>query len=88
MLDHVLNLGNQLSADLVKSDNFPKFNYDRILVVGMGGSGVAGDVLKLILNKYSRLDIEVHKTYKITHHSKSDCIASSNALTVSSVFPE
>ena len=35
MLDHVLNLGNQLSADLVKSDNFPKFNYDRILVVGM-----------------------------------------------------
>ena len=66
MLDHVLNLGNQLSADLVKSDNFPKFNYDRILVVGMGGSGVAGDVLKLILNKYSPLDIEVHKTYKIT----------------------
>ena len=66
MLDHVLNLGNQLSTELVKSDNFPKFNYDRILVVGMGGSGVAGDVLKLILNKYSPLDIEVHKTYKIT----------------------
>ena len=41
MLDHVLNLGNQLSTDLVKSDNFPKFDYDRILVVGMGGSGVA-----------------------------------------------
>jgi len=66
MLDHVLNLGNQLSANLVKSDNFPKFNYDRILVVGMGGSGVAGDVLKLILNKYSHLDIEVQKTYRIT----------------------
>ena len=66
MLDHVLNLGNQLSTDLVKSDNFPKFDYDRILVVGMGGSGVAGDVLKLILNKYSSLDIEVHKTYNIT----------------------
>ena len=66
MLDHVLNLGNQLSTDLVKSDNFPKFDYDRILVVGMGGSGIAGDVLKLILNKHSSLDIEVHKTYKIT----------------------
>ena len=66
MLDHVLNLGNQLSIDLVKSDNFPKFNYDRMLVVGMGGSGVSGDVLQLVLNKYSTVDIEVHKTYKIT----------------------
>jgi glucose/mannose-6-phosphate isomerase len=77
MLNHVLNLGNQLITDLVKSDNFPKFNYDRILVIGMGGSGVAGDVLKLILNKYSPIDIEVHKTYKITTkhiENKSLCL--------------
>jgi len=66
MLNHVLSLGNQLNTKLVKSDNFPKFTYKRILVVGMGGSGVAGDVLQLILNQYSALDIEVHKSYKIT----------------------
>ena len=32
----------------------------------MGGSGVAGDVLKLILNKHTNIDVEVRKTYNLT----------------------
>ena len=56
MLEHVLNLGNQLKTDLETSEGFSSVDYERILIVGMGGSGVAGDVLKLILNKHTNID--------------------------------
>ena len=66
MLEHVLNLGNQLTTDLETSEGFASVDYERILIVGMGGSGVAGDVLKLILNKHTNIDVEVRKTYNLT----------------------
>ena len=66
MLEHVLNLGNQLNTDLETSEGFTSFDYKRILIVGMGGSGVAGDVLKLILNQHTNIDVEVRKTYNLT----------------------
>ncbi len=66
MLEHVLNLGNQLKTDLETSEGFTTVDYERILIVGMGGSGVAGDVLKLILNKHTNIDVEVRKTYNLT----------------------
>ena len=66
MLEHVLNLGNQLTTDLETSEGFTSVDYKRILIVGMGGSGVAGDVLKLILNQHTNIDVEVRKTYNLT----------------------
>ena len=66
MLEHVLNLGHQLKTDLQTSEEFTSFDYERILIVGMGGSGVAGDVLKLILNQHTNIDVEVRKTYNLT----------------------
>ena len=66
MLKHVLDLGNQLKTDLETSEGFTTVDYERILIVGMGGSGVAGDVLKLILNKHTNIDVEVRKTYNLT----------------------
>ena len=66
MLEHVLNLGNQLKTDLQTSEKFTSFDYERILIVGMGGSGVAGDVLKLILNQHTNIDVEVRKAYNLT----------------------
>ena len=66
MLEHVLNLGNQLTTDLETSEGFASVDYERILIVGMGGSGVAGDVLKLILNQHTNVDVEVRKTYNLT----------------------
>ena len=71
MLEHVLNLGNQLKTDLEFSQEFTSIDYDRILIVGMGGSGVAGDVLKLILNKHTNIDVEVRKTYNLTKNHSS-----------------
>ena len=71
MLEHVLNLGNQLKTDLEVSQGFTSIDYDRILIVGMGGSGVAGDVLKLILNKHTNIDVEVRKTYNLTKNQSS-----------------
>ena len=71
MLKHVLNLGNQLKTDLEVSQEFTSIDYDRILIVGMGGSGVAGDVLKLILNKHTNIDVEVRKTYNLTKNHSS-----------------
>ena len=55
MLEHVLNLGNQLKTDLDTSEGFTSVDYEKIVIVGMGGSGVAGDVLKLILNQYTNI---------------------------------
>ena len=66
MLEHVLNLGNQLKTDLQTSEEFTSFDHERILIVGMGGSGVAGDVLQLILNQHTNIDVEVRKTYNLT----------------------
>ncbi len=66
MLEHVLNLGNQLKTDLEISEGFTSIDYDRILIVGMGGSGVAGYVLKLILNQHTNIDVEVRKTYNLS----------------------
>jgi len=66
MLEHVLNLGNQLKTDLEISEGFTSIDYDRILIVGMGGSGLAGDVLKLILNQHTNIDVEVRKTYNLS----------------------
>ena len=66
MLEHVLNLGNQLKSDLETSEGFTSFDYEKILIVGMGGSGVAGDVLKLILNQHTNIDVEVRKTYNLS----------------------
>ena len=37
MLEHVLNLGNQLTTDLETSEGFASVDYERILIVGMGG---------------------------------------------------
>ena len=66
MLEHVLNLGNQLKTDLETSEGFSSVDYEKIVIVVMGGSGVAGDVLKLILNQYTNIDVEVRKTYNLT----------------------
>ncbi len=66
MLEHVLNLGNQLKTDLEISKGFTSVDYDKILIVGMGGSGVAGDVLKLILNQHTNINVEVRKTYNLS----------------------
>ena len=66
MLEHVLNLGNQLKTDLDTSEGFSSVDYEKIVIVGMGGSGVAGDVLKLILNQHTNIDVEVRKTYNLT----------------------
>ena len=66
MLEHVLNLGNQLKTDLKTSEEFTSVNYERILIVGMGGSGIAGDVLKLILNQHTNIDVEISKTYNLS----------------------
>ena len=66
MLEHVLSLGNQLKTDLEISERFTSTDYDKILIVGMGGSGVAGDVLKLILNQHTNIDVEVRKTYNLS----------------------
>ncbi len=66
MLEHVLNLGNQLKTDLEISKGFTSVDYDKILIVGMVVSGVAGDVLKLILNQHTNINVEVRKTYNLS----------------------
>ena len=65
MIEHVLDLGNQLKKELETSRDFVIDSYNDLLIVGMGGSGVAGDVLKLVLNETSQINVEVRKAYGI-----------------------
>ena len=65
MIEHVLDLGNQLKKDLETSNDFVVDSYEDLLIIGMGGSGVAGDVLKLVLNETSQINVEVRKAYGI-----------------------
>ena len=65
MIEHVLDLGNQLKKDLETSTDFVIDSYTDLLIVGMGGSGVAGDVLKLVLNETTQINVEVRKSYGI-----------------------
>ena len=65
MKDHVFNLGNQLKTELELSSDFNFPIYNELLVVGMGGSGVAGDVLKNIIVENSNKKVEVRKTYQL-----------------------
>ena len=65
MIEHVLDLGNQLKKELETSSDFEVQSYKDLLIVGMGGSGVSGDVLKLILNETTQINVEVRKAYGI-----------------------
>lgn len=65
MKDHVFNLGNQLKTELELSSDFNFPIYNELLVVGMGGSGVAGDVLKNLIVENSNKKVEVRKTYEL-----------------------
>ena len=58
-------LWNQLKGSLDISGKINGIKYDTLLIMGMGGSGIAGDVLKLISNSVSKKDIFVRKTYSI-----------------------
>ena len=58
-------LWNQLKGSLDTSEKINTIKYDTLLVMGMGGSGIAGDVLKLISNSVSKKEILVRKTYSI-----------------------
>ena len=65
MIEHVLDLGNQLKKDLETSTDFVVDSYTDLLIVGMGGSGVAGDVLKFVLSETTQINVEVKKSYGI-----------------------
>ena len=65
MIEHVLELGNQLKKELETSTDFVIDTYNDLLIVGMGGSGIAGDVLKLVLNETTQINVEVRKAYGI-----------------------
>ena len=77
MIEHVLDLGNQLKKELETSKDFEVQSYKDLLIVGMGGSGVSGDVLKLVLNETTQINVEVRKAYgipKVTAQRKPKCL--------------
>ena len=77
MIEHVLDLGNQLKKELETSSDFEVQSYKDLLIVGMGGSGVSGDVLKLVLNETTQISVEVRKSYgipEVTAERKPKCL--------------
>ena len=65
MVNVAFELGNQAQEELEYSENIDSIQYDSLLVMGMGGSGVSGDVLSLLSNEVSTKKITVRKSYSI-----------------------
>ena len=73
MVNVAFQLGNQVNEDLEYSPKVSSIAYDSLLIMGMGGSGVAGDVLSLLSSEVSSKNIIVRKTYSIPKkHWKRD----------------
>ena len=68
MTNIAYELGNQVQEELNTSDEINLISYDSLLIMGMGGSGVSGDVLKLLSNLASSTEINVVKNYSIPTH--------------------
>ena len=65
MLNVAFDLKNQIISKLEFSSNLDNFPHDNLLIMGMGGSGVAGDVMKVLSNEISDKNIIVRKDYSI-----------------------
>ena len=65
MLNIAFDLKNQIISKLEFSRNLENFSHDNLLIMGMGGSGVAGDVMKVLCNEISDKNIIVRKDYSI-----------------------
>ncbi len=65
MVNVAFELGNQTKENLEYSNNIDSIKYESLLVMGMGGSGVAGDVLSLLSNEVSIKNITVRKGYSV-----------------------
>ena len=65
MVNVAFELGNQTQEELEFSENIDSIQYDSLLIMGMGGSGVSGDVLSLLSNEVSSKKITVRKSYSI-----------------------
>ena len=65
MVNVAFELGNQTQEELEYSKNIDLIQYDSLLIMGMGGSGVAGDVLSLLSNEVASKNIIVRKSYSV-----------------------
>ena len=65
MLNVAFDLKNQIISKLEFSSNLDNLPNDNLLIMGMGGSGVAGDVMKVLSNEISDKNIIVRKDYSI-----------------------
>jgi len=55
MTNIAYELGNQVQEKLETSAGINSITYESLLVMGMGGSGVSGDVLKLLSDTVTSL---------------------------------
>ena len=61
MVNVAFELGNQVNEELEYSKNLDSIKYDSLLIMGMGGSGVAGDVYNLLSNRTTSKNVMVEK---------------------------
>ena len=68
MTNIAYELGNQVQEKLETSAGINSITYESLLVMGMGGSGVSGDVLKLLSDTVTSTDVTVIKNYNIPNN--------------------
>ncbi|MCX7995226.1 MAG: bifunctional phosphoglucose/phosphomannose isomerase [candidate division WOR-3 bacterium] len=70
-IGEAINIFNCAWSDVAQKNIFSGY-YGRILICGMGGSGISGDIVS---NLYPQLDIIVNKDYQIPEYVDSNTLA-------------
>jgi glucose/mannose-6-phosphate isomerase len=73
MLSHIADFPNQLKKgwDDIQKMALPSYfaTCDRIIICGMGGSGIGGDLVRSVVSDEARKPIEIHRNYGIPNYT-------------------
>jgi len=77
MLDYIKKYPEMIvdAVELTKKARLPKYKFKKILVCGMGGSAICGDVLAdLLRDRKNSLSVEVSRRYKLPPDAGRDAL--------------
>ena len=75
MIDYIMKYPEMIrdSINVTRASKLPIYDFDRILVCGMGGSAIGGDMLSDVLNGFG-IQVEVSRRYDLPKYVDKDTI--------------
>lgn len=76
MLDYIKKCPEMVqdAINATKNANLPRYDFKRILVCGMGGSAIGGNLLTDLLRHDFKIPVEVSRRYRLPDHADKDTL--------------